>query len=130
MSHDVKFLLRASTTLWALAGMAGLVSMLADPAAINAALGLSVGGTCSAIAAAVVHRWDKAEAARAKTKPDYRKIAALEVELGIVEAPPQRFLRRVQRGGETTEYRTWADLFVDMGTYEHALAEFDEGRNK
>ncbi|MGW4834757.1 hypothetical protein [Streptomyces globisporus] len=107
MSDDAKFLVRASATLWALAGMAGLFSMLADPAAINAALGLGVGGTCSAIAAAVVHRWDRSETASVKAKPDYRKIAALERELGLSVEQPRGVLRRIERDGETIELRSW-----------------------
>ncbi|MGW9245749.1 hypothetical protein [Streptomyces badius] len=108
MSGDVKFLLRAGATLWALAGMAGLVSMLADPAAINAALGLGVGGACSAIAAAVVHHWDKAEAVSVRAKPDYRKIAALERELGLSVEQPHGLLRRIERDSETIELRSWS----------------------
>ncbi|MFD3999854.1 hypothetical protein [Streptomyces rubiginosohelvolus] len=128
MNPEVKIMATASASSFVIFVWACIDMMLGNPTAINGAIAFGVGfAICAACA---VSLWDDKPVPTAHPKPDYDRIAALEVELGIVEAPPQRFLRRVERRGETVEYRTWTDLFVDMGTYEHALAEFDERRKK
>jgi hypothetical protein len=126
MNAEVKIMASFGALSFAIFVWAFVDMLLGSSTAIN---GVIAFGFCAAVSVpcAASLRDDKPRLV-AVPKPDYAKIAALEIELGITEAPPQGVLRRVERDGETTEYRTWGDFLVDISTYEQALADFDEGR--
>jgi hypothetical protein len=106
VNGEVKFLTFASTLCWGIFTWAFIDMLMGNPTAIEGVVSLGILGIPFTVGAVALHRLDKPSVAGAR--PDYQKIADLEHELGITQAPPPPgVLRRVERDGETTEFRSW-----------------------